>query len=850
MSSRNHVVHFSASRFSNESTRNDSSTEYRSLPVLIKNIQNVFVNQLEIKLITMLNTADDRLFDMAENSYNNAQFDAMRLLRVKREGLISCFKQELNNNFKQTLGRLNNYDENYDNVETLSFENIALVKDDDLEENIATDSMVNKAKTANQDALEHIRVRMDTLIADQTIDEENNPLEPVFICDAFRTATQTLDLDIASLLVIYKLFDRSVITELEDVYAEVNGFFIDKGILPELKSQIQEQARANARARKVANQQNNSAHENQELTQGSFQAEMPNMQGQPANPVYDNLPMLNNDQAGVWNVLQQLMSDRRVTDQQISMQEGTGIPLINSGANSQPITPVDTQQLVSALSSLQINQLQNSIANNVLPAQPLSNIDLRASIGQQMPELKSAVEQGALGQYNEDMIDIVSMLFDFILEDTNLSSELKGVIARLQIPMLKVGLVDKSFFSNRKHPARALLNELARAGLSLDSRDQTKNSMFVKISEIADTIINEFSDDVSLFDNLLEDFLEFKKLNDRKSNIIEKRTKEAEIGKAKSETARSEVNVKLQAICDGFQVPEIAKSILKSVCSHLLLLDRLQENKDSWKRHVRIAKLLIWSVQPISTAERLEKLTSKVPILVKSLRKDIEAISISPIESTRLLDELESRHRNIIEDAREYINNKPKEEILRLPAIDIDNETGLSGKDLDEIDEQNAEIEIKSTQASDDNIETIKSTNGEELTEEEPNQESIQFEEIVIEDIGFSKAETGKLETGVTSEPIHINPEIRERVEELRAGSWVELMIDNEFKRCKLAARIASTGKYIFVNRSGMKMAEFLTHDLCVTLQLEKLKILDDDALFDRALESVISNLRNMKAEA
>ncbi len=565
------------------------------------------------------------------------------------------------------------------------------------------------------------------------------------------------------------------------------------------------------------------------------------MRNHTANQAYDNSPMLNNDQAGVWNVLQQLMSDRRVTDQQIGLQEGTGIPLMNSsGVNSQPIQPVDTQQLISALSSLQINQLQSSIAHNALSSQPLSNIDLRASIGQQMPELKSAVEQGALGQYNEDMIDIVSMLFDFILEDTNLSSELKGVIARLQIPMLKVGLVDKSFFTNRKHPARALLNELARAGLSLDSKDLTTNSMFVKVSEVAETIINEFSDDVSLFDNLLEEFLEFKKLNERKSNIIEKRTKEAEIGKAKSETARSEVNVKLKAICDGFQVPEIAKSILKSVCSHSLLLDRLQENKDSWKRHVRIAKLLIWSVQPINTAERLEKLTSKVPILVKSLRKDIEAISISPIESTRLLDELESRHRNIIEDAREYINNKPEEEILRLPAIDIDSAMGLSGTDLKEIDEQNAEIEINSSEELSDNIASI----------EEPNDETIQFEEIIIEDIGFSKAETGKLETGVTSEPIHINPDIRERVEELRAGSWVELMIDDEFKRCKLAARIASTGKYIFVNRSGMKMAEFLTHDLCVTLQLEKLKILDDDALFDRALESVISNLRNMKAEA
>ncbi|MFT6732508.1 MAG: hypothetical protein ACJAS9_000688 [Polaribacter sp.] len=839
MSSRSHVVHFSASRVGKNNSRNDLSTEYRALPVLIKNIQNIFVNQLEIKLITMLNTADDRLFDMAENSFNNAQFDAMRLLRVKREGLINCFKKELHNNFKQALGRLDSQTENYDNVETLSFENIALVKDDDLEENIATDGMVNKAKTKNQDALEHIRVRIDTLIADQTIDEQNNPLEPVFICDAFRTATQTLDLDIASLLIIYKLFDRSVVSELNDVYKEVNDYFIQKGILPDLKSQIKQQAKKNARTTQSVNQQNNEYNGNnayQELEQGNVQtsSEVQNHQGSVVN------------QDSVWNVLQQLMTDRRVTEQQVNLQNGAQIPMMDSMANNpQNRQPVDTQQLISALSSLQINQLQNTITNNVLAVQAINNVDLRASIGQQIPELKSAVEQGALGQYNEDMIDIVSMLFDVILEDTDLSSELKGVIARLQIPMLKVGLVDKSFFSNRKHPARALLNELARAGLSLDAKDVLANPMFNKISETANVIINDFSDDVSLFENLLEDFLESKNLNDRKSNIIEKRTKEAEIGKAKSETARIEVNVKLQAICDGFQLPDVAKSLLKSVCSHTLLLDRLQEDKDSWKRHVRIAKLLIWSVQPIKTAERLEKLTSKVPILLKSLRKDIEAISISPIESTRLLDELESKYRNIIEYAREYINSETKEDILRLPAIGIEHNIGLSGNDLEDIDGNNSEIEIVSSEASVEKIESIDNS-----IQEDTDLEGAIFEEIVIEDVGFSKVETGQIETGVSSEPIHINPEIRERVEELRAGSWVELMIDEEFKRCKLAARIASTGKYIFVNRSGIKMAEFLTHDLCVTLQLEKLKILDDDALFDRALESVISNLRNMKAEA
>ncbi|MGB0496423.1 MAG: DUF1631 family protein, partial [Kangiellaceae bacterium] len=389
MSSRSHIVHFSTNKF-----RKDSSTEYRSLPVLIKNIQNVFISQLESKLVAMLDTADDRLFDMAENSYNNAQFDAMRLLRVKREGLISCFKQELANNFKQTLGRLDDESENYDNVETLSFENIALVKDDDLEENIATDGMVNKAKTSNQDALEHIRLRMDTLLADQTINEEKNPLEPVFICDAFRTATQTLDLDIESLLIIYKLFDRSVISELTDVYSKVNSYFIDKGILPDLKFQIKEQARKNARAQHAANAQNNALNDLSNQNVDNFQPNSDEQTQQYSDNQNSNqLAGANTEQSGVWNVLQQLMSDRRVTEQQINLQQGDQIPLMDSSsATAQPLPPVDTQQLISALSSVQLNQLQNNLASKISASQPLSNVDLRDSIGQQMPELKTAVE--------------------------------------------------------------------------------------------------------------------------------------------------------------------------------------------------------------------------------------------------------------------------------------------------------------------------------------------------------------------------------------------------------------------------------------------------------------------------
>ncbi|MDT4864324.1 hypothetical protein FQZ97_990830 [compost metagenome] len=90
--------------------------------------------------------------------------------------------------------------------------------------------------------------------------------------------------------------------------------------------------------------------------------------------------------------------------------------------------------------------------------------------------------------------------------------------------------------------------------------------------------------------------------------------------------------------------------------------------------------------------------------------------------------------------------------------------------------------------------------------------------------------------------------EALQQVDDLRVGSWVEFQEDPEHKlRCKLAAVIKSTGKYIFVNRTGLKVLEKNRVGLAVEFRRNAIRLLDDALLFDRALESVIGNLRRLK---
>ena len=85
------------------------------------------------------------------------------------------------------------------------------------------------------------------------------------------------------------------------------------------------------------------------------------------------------------------------------------------------------------------------------------------------------------------------------------------------------------------------------------------------------------------------------------------------------------------------------------------------------------------------------------------------------------------------------------------------------------------------------------------------------------------------------------------RVDALAVGMWFEKQEDDSSYRCRLASIIRATGKYIFVNRGGVKVAEETRDSLAVELQHGQLRVLEDSMLFDRALESVITNLRSSR---
>ena len=666
---------------------------------------------------------------------------------------------------------------------------------------VATDGMINKANEQFAEAIQHLTLRIDHLVPIKVY-QKNNPLGADVICRAFVDATSSLGIDVKAKLVLFKLFDKIVMTQLGKLFEVLNRSLIDANILPSLKP-----------ATKVKKNPANNAPQ----TYGSGGVSVPvnNMGGGMGGPVYD-------DQTN--QVLQNLRS--------LLGNRGS------SGAGPAPTAnEIATQDLLQLLSQAQHRQDNISFASGHAVAP--------VSLRQLLQDLLTSENEkaAAINQVDDDVINLVSMMFEFILDDRNLAAPMKALIGRLQIPMVKVAIADKSFFSKGGHPARRLLNEMAMACLGWQEttpENLHKDNLFNKMQELVKVILTDFETDMGIFENLLLDFRSFQEKEKRRAQILEQRTIDAEDGKAKSERARAEVDTALRNIINDKLLPQTVTRLLRDAWANVMFISCLKQGSDSedWLEKCTTAQQLVWSVTSSMDKDNRQKLLKMVPELLQKLRTGLEGISFSPLETTQLFKQLEAVHLARLRSDSAPVEKPVEKVVQETPAPTLSTEAQLEAK-AKELAEKNAERRTAQQQARKAAAQEAKPVL--EAKIEEPKVEPAQVE----------PAPAAPPVAAVPVDTAHIDAQHLALVANITQGTWFEMQGENGEKyRCRLAAIIRPAGKYIFVNRSGMKVAEESRETLALALQQKRLSILDDGMLFDRALEAVIGNLREKRPSA
>ena len=597
---------------------------------LVQDCRKLVMNNLAEHLTGLFAQVDDTLFEGAEKAENNKVqslfFDAMRDLRKLRPQIERSYHQRIAQNFADFLdGKLKALPQG----EATDSEHLSLMQNEEYEESLQVTNMVSKVKGRSTRALFALEQRLALLNNGQKLVEDANPFGPQALADAFREALSPHPLPLRIKVILYMLFDRHVMQGLDTLYEMLNQRLINAGILPNLKFTAQRSPSASVPSRADGGPPASAAPTatgtpaSTTTAGGSYAGSTPTTAA--AAPIIQAPADLSapppQDPSQLLGGLAALLGERRQRDIDAPLPGGT-----RSIASFAPRTATSTYsagELLEALTRLQ-QQSASSLTQRLHGPQPVEEI--KVNLQQQLESRSSLPGQQKLADQEADVIDLVGMLFDFILDDDNLPHSCKTALSHLHTPYLKVALQDKALFTQHHHPARRLLNSMAQAGV-LYGGEGDERGLLAKIHWVVEQVIHGFSGDLKLFDSLLEEFNEFVSTLKHKVELRERRAVEAAKGRDRLLGARQQAVAVIQQVLRERQLPRVIHNFLELTWADVLVFVLLRHGEGSaeWRRAAEVAEQLAWSGTPLDADGRSRLQVTRVTLL-DELRKGLELL--------------------------------------------------------------------------------------------------------------------------------------------------------------------------------------------------------------------------------
>lgn len=521
-----------------------------NLGQILPKIHKIFITGLKPSIQKYYDKLDDTLFDMAEKAETNDMqtqyFEAMRTVRKKKELMVRKFSDNIQYAFKQfKKGEFDYTKDNSKDTDTLNTDGLSLVEEKELDKKLAVTNLIEKSNTYFHNQLYALEKRFTLLAGGSDLKLSQIPISPHVIVHAFSAPLDLLPIETNTLLIIIKLYERSLIENLGKPYEDINQYLIKQGIYPDIKFTL-------------PGQQSNASHYRQPETTG---AQQPISHDSGQQTSHNPQPQGYRQQAPIDDQTYQ-----------------TILSALNERHQGQ-ITPVavyDANVVNSALSLLQSQELQQMNAGG----SALSPKQIKEVLIKRIQELDvDDGQQRNVNKTDEDTIDLISMLFEFLVEDRNLPAPIQVLLSRLQIPYLHIALKDRRLFSNKNNNARKLLDVLARASIGW-TEESDRNKVFInKVESIVQHILEHQQDEID-FPALIEEFQTFDAKNKKKTKVIEKRTYEKALGEERIFNAKAKTAEILETKMKKYQLPKQVTDLLLTPWANVLTLIHLRHHDE------------------------------------------------------------------------------------------------------------------------------------------------------------------------------------------------------------------------------------------------------------------------------
>ncbi len=548
------------------------------------------------------------LFKLAEQSGSNAAqqtcFEGLRRLKLGRAGVAPLFLQHT----ESQLAQMRSTQEKAPVVAIRSTANsvpdLELVGVAAQEEELALQEVGGKAEVRNSQSLYAFARRLGVLGAAPVWPNETLPLGPAQIAQAFHHALQRLDLELDQRILAYRLFDRTAMLAVGPFYEGLNAYLIAERILPHL--QIQNVQRRGAAA--------GAARDN-------F-AEAPAPETQPPPPQHATSPraasanLHNAEDPELFKTLRNLLSERRHRDGEIE-------PRLDD-----QVFQATSSDLQSLLGALQHTPVRGSPAD-------YDGEHFKNTLQVKLRRMGPVGQPLRLGDEDSDTVDLIGMLFGYINESMQENTAARGLLNKLHVPMMRVALSDKTFFTRRDHPARELLNSIAETASRWVDDTDNDPELVRKMELVVDHVGTDFDGDIGVFEKLLSDVSGHMQQLARRAEVVERRHIDAAKGRDRLDIARDAARKAITRVIQRSTPMPVVRSLLEDAWVDALALSALRDGEAGaeFKHRVDVAEKLA-RITPQSAP------TAAYPALRADLDAGLRQVGLHDDDVHHLLDNL------------------------------------------------------------------------------------------------------------------------------------------------------------------------------------------------------------------
>lgn len=816
-----------------ESSKGPSPSDLR----IIERCREMAVGSLSGALKGMLDRLTDDFFTLAEKAVQmeiqHLYLEAMTVARDRRSVIEHGFRLHFIRNFNAAVrGEQSKHPSSNDDADN----EFGLVAPDELEESIAIQEMSAKLKGNCREGLFGLDKRMGVLLHDPDLESHKNPLGSDVLANAFLEACRETEASLKVRLLFVTMWDKHMQNGAVSMYQEVNQYLVEKGILPKIKREIKRQGMSQAA----------------EIMAAAVEA-----------------MAVSEDEGELFSTMQHLMSAAMARGTLPGMTQGAyampGMPpggmiqgMANGGvsggtAGGAPGMTAGVALAHNPIVLTQLTQLQHGDAGVLGAGVAVDAAGLVAGNVSILRDLKHTELGASLGSVDAMTIDIVAMLFDFIFEDKQVPDPIKALMGRLQIPVLKAAMLDQAFFSKKSHPTRRLLNSVAEAAIGWDETIGHESPLYQTVDGIVQRILDEFEDNLAVFERALDDFERFLEARERATDalvevsveMIETRERE----QIKAEDAQNAAEESVRARAADIEVPDTVRLFLCQEWIKPLRAAYQQGGAESpaWLEAVGLMDDLIWSVRPKLSRESRQYMVKTLPALLRRLQEGMTKAEISQETRDQFMSQLVKCHAAAVK-----AGFNPPDEPQPMPE-DAWKAAVLARQAMQkqEAEESAVVLPFVRPESAKDRREVKL-----EIIKSNADDAKLEVEEITIGSVGWMEQEDIDAQSGSLM-PIEASPgfdvvdeiEAKHLVDELKPGVWVEFSHQGEETlQAKLKWISPLKNAYLFTDRQG-KRAATMPHDkLEAAFRIGSARIIDDLPLLDRAVDNVLESLKQAAA--